>query len=34
LSEEDRKKQEELRKRADYSYPDMSKTLGPFKLTV
>jgi ATP-binding cassette subfamily E protein 1 len=34
LSAEDRRKAEALRKRADYSYPVMTKTLGPFKLEV
>jgi ATP-binding cassette subfamily E protein 1 len=34
MSEEEKKKQEELKKRANFVYPAMTKTLGPFKLSV
>jgi len=34
LTEEEKKKAEELKKRADYHYPLMTKTLGPFSLKV
>lgn len=34
MSEEDKKKMEELKKRANFVYPSMTKTLGPFKLSV
>lgn len=34
LSEEDKKKMEELKKRSNFTYPKMTKTLGPFKLSV
>lgn len=34
LTDEEKKKAEELKKRADFSYPLMTKTLGPFSLKV
>jgi len=34
LTEEEKKKLEDLKKRADYHYPLMTKTLGPFSLKV
>jgi ATP-binding cassette subfamily E protein 1 len=34
MTEDEKKKLEELKKRADFSYPEMVKTLGPFKLKV
>ena len=32
--EEEKKKGEEARKKLNYSYPDMKKTLGPFSVTI
>ena len=34
MSEEDKAKLEALKKRANFTYPSMTKTLGPFKLSV
>ena len=34
MTEEEKKKLEELKKRADFTYPAMTKTLGPFSLKV
>ena len=33
-SDDDKKKKEVVKKKVDYGYPDMQKTLGPFKLSV